>query len=251
VSGASVVVRAGSEEFQLEETAQESCVVDAPDIVAGTCYLLEDERTASITPGVRLELEISLPSGGSLWSEVTIPGDFDIVSPQDKLFLLPESTTFQAVWTKSQGACAYVNETLVTGLSKSLDLDPDDDAFEILGVSATELDTTATFPDEFGTFSRFELRSEVNQALTGGLPKGARAEIVLVAVEQNYVNWARGERGFNPVGEVRIPSISGDGTGVFGASVTRRFQVLTEDDGGMVATCGAAVPLGGRNGLQE
>ena len=64
--------------------------------------------------------------------------------------------------------------------------------------------------------------------LQGGLPAGSTAELAITAVDRNYVNWARGGN-FNPSGQVRIPSLSGDGTGVFGSTVGRGFDILVTD----------------------
>ena len=47
---------------------------------------------------------------------------------------------------------------------------------------------------------------------------------MIAAADRNYVNWVR--RGaFNPSGIVRVPSLHGDGTGVFGSVVRKRFTV--------------------------
>jgi hypothetical protein len=43
------------------------------------------------------------------------------------------------------------------------------------------------------------------------------------------VNWVRGGS-FNPSGTVRVPSISGGGTGVFGSLVTRTVRLHTAGD---------------------
>lgn len=49
----------------------------------------------------------------------------------------------------------------------------------------------------------------------------------IAAGDRNYVNWLRGGR-FNPSGMIRVPSVHGDGTGVFGSvASTRRLLITT------------------------
>ncbi|HAW90536.1 MAG TPA: hypothetical protein DCX61_07725, partial [Gemmatimonadetes bacterium] len=56
------------------------------------------------------------------------------------------------------------------------------------------------------------------------------------AVEGNFVNWQRGGN-FNPSGQVRVPSLRGDGTGVFGAAVNRGFDVVSSDQASALPDC--------------
>jgi hypothetical protein len=96
---------------------------------------------------------------------------------------------------------------------------------DLLGLSIGAADTTSLFPADVGVFDRAdELLHPVLVAIRDGLPAGVRATVVVAATDRNYVNWIRGGS-FNPSGTVRVPSISGGGTGVFGALV-RRTRVL-------------------------
>ncbi|NIR36178.1 MAG: hypothetical protein GWN02_08535, partial [Gemmatimonadetes bacterium] len=97
----------------------------------------------------------------------------------------------------------------------------EDDPLYLLGLSVSVADTTITFPSEFGVFNRLDLDQDVAVRLQRGLPAGVSAEVTITAVDRNYVNWARGGS-FNPSGQVRVPSLRGDGTGVFGSTVGRR-----------------------------
>ena len=65
---------------------------------------------------------------------------------------------------------------------------------------------------------------------------GVTAEVSITAVDGNYVNWARGGN-FNPSGQVRVPSLSGDGTGVFGTTVGRSFDVLVSNESSGLPAC--------------
>jgi hypothetical protein len=50
--------------------------------------------------------------------------------------------------------------------------------------------------------------------------------VVVAAADRNYVNWVRGGN-FNPSGLVRVPSVRGDGTGVFGSIVAKTVVLTT------------------------
>ena len=86
-------------------------------------------------------------------------------------------------------------------------------------------------------FDRFDPDlTEALAAIQGGLPPDVRAEVVIGAADRNYVNWERGGV-FNPSGFVRIPSVAGEGTGVFGSVVPRSFQLTTLADAGSRPRC--------------
>ena len=72
---------------------------------------------------------------------------------------------------------------------------------------------------------RLERRLERDSGERGRSP----ASVTVTAANRNYVNWARGGN-FNPSGRVSIPSVTGDGTGVFGATVTRTFEMVVDPD---------------------
>ena len=79
-------------------------------------------------------------------------------------------------------------------------------------------------------FDRFD--DDLTEALAflqQGLPEGiALTEVVIAAADRNYVNWERGGN-FNPSGTIRVPSVHGQGTGVFGSIVPKSFQVRVGD----------------------
>ena len=121
-----------------------------------------------------------------------------------------------------------MNETVIVGIKDGLaplGIDVESDTLELLGLSISASDTTIVFPGEFGIFSRFELDQDLATSLQDGLPPGTRAPVMISATDRNYVNWVRGGN-FNPSGQVRVPSIRGDGTGVFASTVTRTFEVV-------------------------
>ena len=118
------------------------------------------------------------------------------------------------------------------------------DTLYLLGFAIDAADSTLVFSSEFGIFEFFAATDEerdVIRELRGGLPDGVRATVAMAAADRNWVNWERGGN-FNPSGEVRIPSVFGDGTGVF-STTTRRVVRLwgTELRPGTPPLCGPAV----------
>jgi hypothetical protein len=239
VPGASVVIsRADGTSVELGETELDMCVRTTPVDASGTCYWAATGVAGGFLPGDTLDLEVGLPDGGVLRGTTTVPGDFELRTPPppyqgDPPFCLQRpSTPLELRWTTSEGAWAYVNETLIAGLRDALepDIRVEEDPLYLLGVSISARDTTIVFPGEFGVFGRFELDQALALELQKGLPGGTNARVTISAADRNYVNWIRGGN-FNPSGQVRIPSVRGDGTGVFGSSVTRTVRVFTSTGG--------------------
>ena len=249
VPGAAVVLTLeDGERFTLEEREAAACyspstrtgegneeVVGEPEF--GTCYYLET-GAGTFLPGAAVTLDIALPDGGGLAGLTTIPEDFRILIPSSPACLLEPRTVLEPVWTNAGGARAYVNESLVYGVGDAIDFDGfrADDAVELIGVTASEADTAVLFPDEYGAFSRFDLPVQISRALTGGLPPDTEAVVTITSVDLNYVNWAR-RGGFNPSGLIRRPSVGGDGTGVFGSSVTHSFRIVAGEASGGIPSC--------------
>ncbi len=231
VPGARVVVtRADGLSLEMAETSIERCVVTTPVTGTGTCQWLSPTAAERLEPGDTVTLRIDLPDGGVMESQSVVPGDFALAGA-DLTCLLPADTSVTVSWSPSRGAWAYLNETLLRDVrtafaSKGITVDPADDPLYLLGLSISATDTTIVFPGEFGVFNRFELDQDIAVALQRGLPDGVRGDVSIAAADRNYVNWVRGGN-FNPSGQVRIPSIRGDGTGVFGSTVIQRFTVAT------------------------
>lgn len=229
VPGAQVLVTsARGFSLELAETAVETCVVGTPVQGSGTCYATSAELAARLQPGDRLTLEITLPGGGVLRGVSTVPGDFRLLGgPGAGACALTPLTPLEVRWTRSESAWAYVNETQISGLRKALapqGIDVEKDPLYLLGLSVSAADTSIVFPGEFGVFDRFELDQDVALALQKGLPANTAARVAITAADRNYVNWVRGGS-FNPSGQVRIPSLRGEGTGVFATTVSHDFRV--------------------------
>lgn len=204
------------------------CVEEDRGDLPEACFLADSADAVQLRPGDLLQLEVELVDGGRLEGETRVPGAFQLPGFPAQCRLGPD-TLLPLRWTRAEGAWAYVNETAIAGLPAALRSEGiivRDDPLYLIGLSISDSDTTITFPSEFGVFNRFGLDQDLAVRLQRGLPSGASAEITITAVDRNYVNWARGGN-FNPSGQVRVPSLRGDGSGVFGATVGRRVLVTT------------------------
>jgi len=232
------VVRADGARFHLQRVPRDHCVSDPTRERPGVCYDA-GVFALNLRPGDLLRLSVRLPDGRSLTGRTRIPGDFEIDVPGPECALEPESR-FEVRWTPSAEARAYVAETRIDGLTEPLAEEGIQAPNELylLGLSISASDTTIVFPGEFGIFDRFDLDQALTVRLQRGLPDGTQAVVGVSATDRNYVNWARGGN-FNPSGQVRIPSVEGDGTGVFASVVMRRFSVFvgSGDGGGLLPPC--------------
>jgi hypothetical protein len=210
-----------------EEAPLEHCL-DEPAAI-GTCYRSMNERRP-IRPDITYTLRIILADGGVITGSTHVPGAFRLVRPAQALCRLAPDQRIEVTWTRSAGAWVYLTESRLGGLRDALrpsGIELDDDPVRFLGVSVSAEDTTLSFPDELGVFDRFDPDlTEALVAIQGGLPPDVDAELVVAAADRNYVNWVRGGQ-FNPSGNVRVPSLAGDGTGVFGSIAVNRTMMLT------------------------
>jgi len=196
--------------------------------VVGTCYLATQPEF--IFPGNTVRAVIELAEGGTLTGETVVADAYEMVTPATTSCRIEPNETLELTWRSAHGAWAYVSETSIEGLPGALagrGIVLDEDPLQLVGLAVSASDTTIVFPGEFGIFERFDLDRELAILLQGGLPDGASAVVVVAAADRNWVNWVRGGN-FNPSGQVRIPSIRGDGTGVLGSVVRRRVDISTE-----------------------
>jgi len=240
VEGAEVVITGpGGRMLRLRENRQSLCFVDLDEegrSTAGTCYVAETSLRPFVVPGERYALEVRLPDGRVLTGATTVPDAFEMrIRPNTTCALLPGST-LELVWTSSPGAWVYAAETELRGLAAALErrgIELAHDPLRLFGLSVSRTDTTIVFPTEFGLFDRFDPDlTEALAAIQQGLPPDVEADIVIAAADRNYVGWERGGS-FNPSGFVRVPSVFGDGTGVFGSIVPQLFGVSTAAQSGL------------------
>lgn len=198
------------------------------------CFLADSTDAVLLNPGDLLTLAIDLVDGGRLEGETRVPGSFQLPGMPAQC-RIPADTLLPLRWTRAAGAWAYVNETAIAGLPSALRSEGiivREDPLYLFGLSVSDSDTTITFPSEFGVFNRFDLDQDLALRLQRGIPSGASAEITVTAVDRNYVNWARGGN-FNPSGQVRVPNLRGDGSGVFASTVGHRILVTTSNGSGL------------------
>lgn len=254
VPGALVQVSGpGGAVYRLRELLDPSpCVSSTPFEGTGTCYLvggLDLAELPPIRPGDTLELEVQPLEGGAIRGRTVVPGAYDFVGPANgQVCVLRPDRPYPLVWTESEGAWAYVSETQLYGLRAALEprgIEVEIDPLFLVGLSISAADTTITFPGEFGVFDRFDLDRDVAVYLQQGMPPSTWAEVVVAAVDRNYVNWIRGGN-FNPSGTVRIPSVTGAGTGFFGSATGRwlRFVVDPPPQGGQYQAPRCPLPGG-------
>jgi hypothetical protein len=227
-----VVRRSDGLMLDLVENAIDECLEPLPTVGSGVCFLADSAQTPNLNPGDLLEVEVTLSDGGILLGTARVPSSFQVAGIST-MCRLDSNTLLPLYWSRSEGAWAYVNETSISGLPEALepeDIVVEEDPLNLLGLSISNQDTMIVFPSEFGIFDRFDLNQDLASRLQDGMPPSTTAEVSITAVERNYVNWVRGGN-FNPSGQVRVPSLRGDGTGVFAATVNRRFVVVSLDQG--------------------
>ena len=233
-----VVRRSDGLTLNLVETPLDSCLDSLPTVGSGACFLADPAQTPNLSPGDLLEVEVTFTDGGTLFGAARVPLSFQIDGISTTCRLDP-NTLLPILWSRSEGAWAYFNETSISGLPDALQPEGivvEEDPLHLLGLSISDQDTTIVFPSEFGIFDRFDLDQDLSSRLQSGLPASTTAEVSITAVEGNFVNWARGGS-INPSGQVRVPSLQGDGTGVFGATVSRRFVVVSSDQPSPLPDC--------------
>jgi hypothetical protein len=217
--------------LDLAVVPNDACLESAPEGSTGTCFAADSAAAAQLVPGDALDLQITLGAGaGTALGFVTLPGDFTLtgVGAQCRL---PADTTLEVRWSRSDGAWAYISETLIEGLPDALapeNIQAEDSLF-LLGLSISATDTTIVFPSEFGIFDRFDLEQDLAVRLQRGLPDQTNATVSIASVERNYVNWVRGGN-FNPSGPVRVSSLRGAAIGTFGGVIAKNFVVLSSTD---------------------
>jgi hypothetical protein len=200
----------------------------------GTCYVSTDESW--VTPGAVYDLRVETADGRVIRGRTRVPSSFAIPSlpppaPQtaESVCSLAPDSTFTLLWTASDSSYGYVVDAQLFNLSKSLSGRGFDvpDPLELQGFSISRADTTLVVPTDLGVFERFLYDDQLLVAIRNGLPEGTQVDLVLAAVDRNWVNSARGGN-FNPSGEVHVSTVVGDGVGVFGAVNARRAVVVVQ-----------------------
>ena len=229
----------------LSPKAMDECLRDGlEEEVDGFCLSTDFDPEGLFQPATAVELKVLLDEDQVLRGATVIPGSIEMVRPKDlaRCALAP-GRDLELTWTRSPGVWAYSAETEIENLKDALALEGvevERDSVALLGLAISDSDTTIVFPKEFGVFERFNLEQEIALALQKGLPQGAVAEVVVGALDKNYVNWVRGGN-FNPSGPVRVSSLRGPGIGVIGSVFRRTLRVVGGDPnffpGSLVPSC--------------
>lgn len=246
VPGASVrIVGESGRTLSLREDSVKTCLTPPPSsFFEGSCHLAAVPG-AHFAPGETLTLTVTLPDGGVLTGESTMPGIFAAAGLSldgGRCRLNPE-TGYRFNWTRSEGSWGYIAEARFAGLGFELwDSEyPLHLVFTLRGAEETE----ALFPRDFLYDVADAQTSDVYRVLREGLPVGASAEVAIGAVDRNWGNWTRLGRidTGGEVGEVNIPSVFGDGTGWFGTAVRWNVSVESPEGGEPddLPLCGPAV----------
>ncbi|MGD2047275.1 MAG: hypothetical protein PVF90_10480 [Gemmatimonadota bacterium] len=218
--------------------ALQECVAERPEDSTGSCFAADAVQATAFGARDSLSIEVSLPGRARLTGATRVPGAFTVNGVSATCRVAPDAR-LPLQWSRSAGASSYVSETLILGLDDALAGEgiEAEDSLYLLGLSISESDTTVSFPNEFGVFDRFDLDRDVAVRLQEGIPEGVSAEVAITAVDDNYVNWVRGGN-FNPSGAVRVSSLDGGGSGVFGSAVTRVFTIVSTTDTTAAPACG-------------
>ena len=227
----------------LELIARDSIEISSLD---AACYRIE-ATPAPFAPGEKLFVSIMAPDGRVLTGVSRLPGAFSMIGlrQEDGRCRVEPDTHYRFRWTSAADSWAYVADARFQGLRRALDRRGIEapDTLYLLGLAIGREDTTIVFPRQFGIFESFNATDnelEILRELWKGLPEGVSAEVAIAAADRNWVNWERGGN-VNPSGLIRIPSMFGDGTGVFATATLRRVLVrstVLERD----PLCGPAEP---------
>lgn len=223
---------------------RESYTVDGQLRPIGSCHTAT-AASAVFAPGELLTLAVTTPDGAVLEGTSRMPDAFAPrgLSVEDGRCRVEPGTAYRFAWSPVDGAWAHVGEAEVTGLSPGLWSSSDPLYLPVTVLGRGREVTDMVFPRDF----LLELLSDVDnvelhRTLDAGLPGGARAEVTIAALDRNWANWIREGR-LNINGETVIPSVFGDGTGMFGTAVRWKVSVESRaaDEAGDTPLCGPGV----------
>lgn len=224
-----VIAEESADTFTFAPTDPWRCISPPPNDqdLLGSCYAAPSNRTP-IRAGRTYQLSIELADGGRLTGRTRVPAQVSFVTPAAAACTLEPDTTLELRWRSAADAWAYDVELELRDIfpilvQRGVVPDTPNVPLRLDGLAITSADTTLVLPSELGLFDRFSGdQHPVLVALQRGLPEGVSGDLAVAAVDRNYVNWARGGA-FNPSGFVRVPSVRGAGTGVFGSLTFDRF----------------------------
>lgn len=234
--GAEVVVRSESgDTLAFAQGSATDCVPadTLPDGAEPSCYVAENVSPGWIEPGGEYELHVRTSRGEHAFGRTIVPDDFEMIGlpsgARDRASYhcaLPPGRSVDLLWTASANAEAYLSQLDATGLRDALaDTGIPDipEPLTLTGVSISSTDTTINLPSAYGVEERFDLDQDLMRAVRDGFPEGVRLAVVVAAVEKNLADSYR--EAFSLTGTVRGPSVTGDGTGLFGSMVPKWLDI--------------------------
>ena len=196
----------------------------------GSCYRASPTYSP-FAPGEQVELEVIARDGRRLASTSRLPGAFAFTGLEhDQVRCSVEPGTHTRFeWTQADHAWGYFADARVEGLPEALGEQEFEvpDSLYISGWSTGSEDTDIVFPQQFGLIEFVtDANREVVRRLHEGIPGNVRTDIDFLAIDRNWMNWARRET-TDPNWAARIPSVYGDGSGWFGTATHRRVHVVS------------------------
>ena len=230
--------------LQLEELADtsEACRGVSGEKVRGTCYAASVPR-AHFEPLEELSLHIATPDGGQLHGTSLIP---DLFAPsgltaEDGRCRVNPDASYWINWSFVGGAWAYIAEAEFAGLRRNLWDDTEPLYLTTAWLAESRIGPDMMFPRKLVEGDVPWRARKAARRLETGLPWGVTAHLAVAAIDRNWANWIRPGQ-VNVAGEVPVPSVFGDGTGLFGTAVRWSLTMESrdaEDETGLV-DCGLA-----------
>lgn len=239
VPGASVRITSLSDRtLTLEELpdTSEACRGPSAAPTVGTCYGAA-VPSAYFAPLDDLLLRVVLPDGKHLFGDSKIPGLFTPyeLSLQDGRCRVNPETNYRIRWSAVAAASAHIAEAEFAGLRSNLWDDP------------APLYLTSAWMASYARYQMGVPRTLIEddvpwnarkaaRRLESGLPWGVTVTLAVAAVDRNWANWIRPGQ-VHTAGEVPVPSVFGDGTGMFGTAVRWTATIESrdaEDETGLV-----------------
>lgn len=222
------VVAENGTEVILDKAPTKQCTYgSSPDPDPGRCYA-GTLAANFVRPSDRLVLKVDVLGGGLIEGGTTVPGSFGWTQPTGSEACMVTTGPVEFGWTPSDDTWAYIVDVMLTGVAPgliSLGVDNPSDSAVFNGLTISRDETTIAFPEDFSIDDGSDYEWPLARLVEDGIQPGWAMHAYVMAIDRNFTNWVRGDAGFNPSGIVRIPSLRGEGTGVFGSGVllTRRI----------------------------
>ena len=193
--------------------------------IRGSCY------TAAVSSGYfqpleRLSLEVRAADGRVLRGVSTMPGALarNRISLREGACRVDPETRYRINLRDVDGGRAIVAEALFGGFRREVWGGPGP-LYLKTSAEAAPWTLTLDFPRDLIVEGVEHNALTAARALETGLPWGVTADLAVAVVDRNWALWIREGR-FHLDGRVPVPSVFGDGTGMFGTAV--RWKVRLE-----------------------